>query len=61
MPHVGKPPADLHRLQLGMGGYSWDKETGGKAPTDAALLSGANWDQFATSDKDTLGVAVETN
>lgn len=47
--------------QLGLNGYSWDKETGGKAPTDAALLSGANWEQYSTSDKDTLGVVLETN
>ncbi|CAA2409739.1 Phage major capsid protein [Xanthomonas phage Suba] len=47
--------------QLGLDGYSWDKQTGGKAPTDAALLSGANWDQHSTSDKDTLGVVLETN
>jgi hypothetical protein len=37
-------------------GYTWDEASGGKSPSDAALGTGANWDQVATSDKHTAGV-----
>lgn len=47
--------------QLGIKGFSWDKANGGKAPTDASLLTSTNWDQYSTSIKDIAGVVVETN
>lgn len=43
---------------LGVKGYAWDKTNGGKSPTDAAIMSGSNWDMFSTSIKDTAGVAM---
>lgn len=43
---------------LGMKGYSWDKGSGGASPNDTALGTAANWDQYATSDKDTAGVIL---
>jgi len=39
-------------------GFAWDTTNGGKSPTDAELATGSNWDQVATSDKDTAGVMV---
>jgi hypothetical protein len=47
-------------FQLGIDGFSWDKATGGKSPTNAALLSSANWDRHATSHKDLAGVLLRT-
>lgn len=46
--------------ELGLKGFSWDKTNGGKSPTDAALFTATNWDQYATSHKDTAGVLVLT-
>lgn len=43
---------------LGMKGYAWDQTNGGKSPNDTALGTATNWDQYATSDKDTAGVMV---
>lgn len=45
---------------LGVLGFAWDKANGGKSPADAALFTGTNWDQYATSHKDTAGVLVKT-
>lgn len=45
---------------LGVNGFSWDKTNGGKSPNDAAIFTGTNWDQYATSHKDTAGVLVKT-
>lgn len=45
---------------IGILGYAWDKQTGGRAPNDAALASSANWDKIATSDKNTAGVILTT-
>lgn len=39
-------------------GFSWDKTNGGHSPTTAALGTASNWDQYATSDKDTAGVML---
>lgn len=39
-------------------GFSWDKTNGGKSPADAALGTSTNWDQYATSVKDTAGVML---
>lgn len=43
---------------LGLKGFAWDKTNGGKSPNDAALFTATNWDQFATSYKDTAGVIL---
>lgn len=43
---------------LGLDGYAWDKVSGGKAPTDAALFNGANWERYTTSHKDLGGVLL---
>jgi hypothetical protein len=45
---------------LGLKGYAWDKTTGGHSPTDAAIATGSNWDQVATSDKDLSGVMINS-
>lgn len=45
---------------LGMKGYAWDKTAGGKSPNDAALATANNWDRYATSHKDTMGVYLKT-
>lgn len=46
---------------LGMKGYTWDKANGGASPNDAALATGSNWDQTATSIKDTAGVLINSD
>lgn len=43
---------------VGLKGFTWDKANGGHAPTNAALFTGTNWDQIATSIKDTAGVML---
>lgn len=43
---------------LSLDGYAWDKVSGGKAPTDAALFNSANWDRYTTSHKDLGGVLL---
>jgi hypothetical protein len=45
-----------YTFALGLRGYAWDTENGGKSPTDVAIGTGANWDKFVTSDKATAGV-----
>lgn len=47
-------------FNLGIKGFSWDKANGGKSPNDAALALNTNWDQYATSIKDTAGIRVQT-
>jgi len=46
---------------LGLHGYSWDIAAGGKAPTNAAIATAANWDSTATSVKDTAGVLITSD
>ena len=46
--------------QLGLLGYSWNTETGGAGPNNAAIGSAASWEMTATSTKDTAGVMVVT-
>lgn len=46
---------------LGIKGYTWDKASGGKAPTTAALATSTNWDQTATDIKSLAGVVVQSN
>lgn len=43
---------------VGVKGFAWDKTNGGKAPNDAALFTGTNWDQVVTSIKDGPGVML---
>jgi hypothetical protein len=43
---------------VGIKGFAWDEANGGKSPTDAELQTGTNWDQYATSIKDTAGVLL---
>ena len=45
---------------LGLKGFTWDKANGGKAPNNAALALGTNWDKNVTSNKDLPGVVVVT-
>ncbi|URA06796.1 major capsid protein [Xanthomonas phage Langgrundblatt2] len=47
--------------ELGIMGFSWDKANGGKSPNDAALLTGTNWDKYATSNKDLAGVLLKSH
>lgn len=42
-------------------GYTWDIANGGKSPNDTAIGTGTNWDQTATSIKDTAGISIITN
>ncbi len=41
-------------------GFKWDTANGGANPADATLATTTNWDQVATSDKDTCGVVDYT-
>ena len=45
---------------VGIKGFTWDKENGGKSPSNAALFTSTNWDRVATSHKDLPGVIVKT-
>lgn len=45
---------------LGVRGFAWDKTNGGKSPTDAALLSGTNWDRVdGYNDRDLACVIIK--
>lgn len=48
-------------FNLGLKGYKWDKTNGGPSPSNAALLTGTNWDKYATDIKDTLGVLLRSD
>lgn len=48
-------------FNLGVKGFAWDITNGGASPTDAAINTATNWDQFATADKDLAGVIVTTD
>lgn len=56
----------VYRLQgelsfnLDILGFRWDTANGGSNPTDGTLATTSNWDQYATSDKDTAGCAAYT-
>lgn len=45
---------------LGLKGFAWDKTSGGHSPSNSALGTGTNWDQYAASIKDTSGVLVNS-
>jgi hypothetical protein len=47
-------------FNLGVKGFTWDKTNGGRAPTNAAIATGTNWDKTATSFKDLAGIALRT-
>jgi hypothetical protein len=53
----------VHRMQgefaynLSLQGYKWDVANGGANPNSTAVGTATNWDQWATSYKDLLGVA----
>lgn len=43
---------------LGLKGFAWKVQTGGKSPNDTNLGTGANWEKIVSSHKDTAGVMV---
>lgn len=45
---------------VGVHGYKWDMQTGGKSPNDTALGTSTNWQKSASFDKDTAGVLIKT-
>ena len=47
-------------FNLGIKGMTWDKANGGKSPGDSDIATSTNWDQAATSIKDTAAVRVTT-
>ncbi|TXH45715.1 MAG: hypothetical protein E6Q97_30980 [Desulfurellales bacterium] len=48
-----------YAINIGVKGFQWDVANGGANPTDTALGTGTNWDQIATDDKNTAGVALK--
>lgn len=58
--NIGKVWQGETSFNVGLKGYAWDKVNGGSSPTNAALLTGTNWDKVVTSNKDTAGVLVRT-
>lgn len=46
---------------VGVKGYAWDKTSGGKSPTTAAVGTSANWDKYATDNKDGPGVILKVD
>jgi hypothetical protein len=45
-----------YSFAVGLKGYTWDEQNGGKSPTDAELATGSNWDKVASDIKQTAGV-----
>ena len=45
-------------FNVGCKGFKWDITNGGANPTDSTLSTTSNWDQAATSDKDTAGIRI---
>ncbi len=45
---------------LSLKGYAWNSTDGGKAPSNAAIGTGTNWDIYAENVKDTAGVMLLT-
>lgn len=48
-------------FNVGIKGHAWDKTSGGKSPTNAALATSTNWDKYVTSDKDGPGVILKVD
>lgn len=49
-----------YNLMLGIKGYQWDIAKGGANPSNTALGTSTNWDNFKASVKDTAGIAIVT-
>lgn len=49
-----------YTFSVGVKGFAWDVANGGANPTTATAYTTTNWDQVATSDKDTAGVRLVT-
>lgn len=47
-------------FNLTVKGFAWDKTNGGHSPTDTAIGTSTNWDQYVTSYKDLGGVVLKT-
>lgn len=47
-----------YSFNLEIKGYSWDITNGGRAPTNSALFTSANWDKWVESDKNGPGVIL---
>jgi hypothetical protein len=47
-----------YAFSIGIKGYAWDMANGGKSPVTGDLGTGANWDQYVDSVKDTAGVLL---
>jgi hypothetical protein len=50
-----------YAFNIGLKGYSWDVTNGGSNPTDTALATGSNWDQWVADVKATAGVMMKVN
>lgn len=48
-----------YAFNVGVRGFAWDITNGGANPSAANLGTGTNWDQVATDDKNTAGVALK--
>lgn len=48
-----------YAYNLGVKGFQWDVATTGANPSNAAVATGTNWDQVATSNKDLAGVVLK--
>lgn len=47
-----------YAFNVGVKGFAWDIANGGANPDGTALGTGTNWDQVASDDKNTAGVAL---
>jgi hypothetical protein len=47
-------------FNLGVKGFKWDTQNGGRNPNDAAVNTASNWDKVVTSHKDCAGVRLVT-
>lgn len=50
-----------YAFTLEIKGYAWDITNGGRNPDATALTTQTNWDQYASSHKDTAGVLITVN
>lgn len=48
-----------YAFNVGVRGFAWDIANGGANPNATALATSSNWDQVATDDKNTAGVALK--
>lgn len=47
-------------FNLGVKGFKWDTQNGGRNPNDASLTTSSNWDKVMASHKDLAGVRLTT-